>query len=57
METQNPQILDSNQLELDQAFEDYLDKSIAEGDEDIKNGNVFSYDDIRKEIKEKYFTK
>jgi hypothetical protein len=55
METDN--LNQNNQSELDKSYEDYLDTVIAEGDEDIRQGKIYSYADVRKEIIEKNFKK
>ncbi|NQZ85768.1 MAG: hypothetical protein HRU03_08670 [Nanoarchaeales archaeon] len=41
------------QLELDQAYEKYIDEGIARGRADVKAGRVDSYENVKKRILDK----
>ena len=50
MTTDTVHINQPTQQELDQAYEDYVDRGISEGMEDLKTGRVDSYENVKKRI-------
>ena len=54
MSSETLNIEQPSQYELDKAYEEYVDKAIAEGEADIKEKKTKPYSEIKKEIIEKY---
>ena len=50
MTTDTVHINQPTQQELDQSYEDYVDRGITEGMEDLKAGRVDSYENVKKRI-------